>query len=219
MAATRRWWRGPAARGARPLTCDVKETQPLGLEGGPRGQLIPVPLHGDAAPASPAPHTPAESAPAFAFRRAPSTRGARGRVSGLPANRVANRPRRPTSPRGRGRGELSPPGRHREPERHLHPAPRRMFTLVLIGRRGLKMLPWAIRICVHARAPWQLRQLGLRRLATPCCCGFQRSPSAASVTFHSWGSPRSPPPAPAIVSSRIKTSWERISVNNGSNTP
>ena len=60
MAASRRWWRGPATRGARPLTRDVKETQPLGLQGGPRGQLIPVPLHGDAAPAGSAPHTPAQ---------------------------------------------------------------------------------------------------------------------------------------------------------------
>ena len=119
MAASRRWWRGPAARGARPLTRDVKETQPLGLQGGPRGQLIPVPLHGDAAPAGSAPHTPAESAPVFAFRRAPSTRGARGRLSGLPANWVARRPGRTASPRGRGRGGLSPPGRHREPEGRL----------------------------------------------------------------------------------------------------
>lgn len=36
----------PLPRGSRLLTGDVQEVQPLGLHGRPRGQRLPVPLHG-----------------------------------------------------------------------------------------------------------------------------------------------------------------------------
>ena len=52
----------PALSGRQGAHCDVKETQPLGLKGAPRRQLIPLPLHGNEAPAGPAPHTPTKSA-------------------------------------------------------------------------------------------------------------------------------------------------------------
>lgn len=155
----------------------MKETQPLGLEGGPRGQLIPVPLHGDAAPARPAPHTPAESAPAFAFRQAPSTRGARGRVSGLPANRVANRPGRPETPRGRGRGGLSPLGRHREPEGRLTPCPASVIYSrtdwtprsqdIALGKQDLRPRPLAGTLSNWDFADWQLHAVAASSVPLP----------------------------------------------------
>lgn len=91
---THRTWRRPGelavrARGPRRLTRDVQVAQPLCLQGRPRGQLLPVPLHVHRKAATPGRVSWSLRLPARPYVHVACSRDQR---PGVPANRGATRP-------------------------------------------------------------------------------------------------------------------------------
>lgn len=110
MAARRRdGTRAPLHHSPQQLTCDVQEAQPLSLQGRPRGQLFPFPLHRlhHSRLTLPRRLHPGTSG------RSLRTRGVPGRESGFcqsrldPSRRLANR--RVGVPERRGESRLDTP--------------------------------------------------------------------------------------------------------------